>query len=59
MDIFDLHSDTVVTCIEKNQTLFQNMLQLDLQRGIEQIDTWIQTFAFWIDDQYRGEIAWQ
>lgn len=56
--VFDLHCDTASTCLAKKQDLFLNNCQLDLKRG-NQFQKWIQTFAFWIDDRYRGEDAWQ
>lgn len=57
MNLFDLHCDTVSTCLNQGKRLLENDLQLDLKRGA-MFDRWIQTFAFWIDDCYRGEDAW-
>lgn len=58
MRIFDLHCDTITECLRFNQSLYQNELHLDLKRG-NQYQTWIQVFAFWINDCYRGERAYQ
>ena len=57
MNVFDLHCDTVSACLKQGKSLFQNDLQLDLQRG-SSFFCWVQTFAFWIDDCDRGEAAW-
>ncbi|MGI5957938.1 MAG: dipeptidase [Massiliimalia sp.] len=58
MKVFDLHCDTLCTCEEKQAVLRKNELQLDLERGPRQ-DGWVQTFAVWVPDQYRGEAAWE
>ncbi|WP_093987743.1 dipeptidase [Massiliimalia timonensis] len=55
--VFDLHCDTVSACLEQGCELERNPLQLDLERGCT-FPQWVQTFAFWIDDCYRGEPAW-
>ncbi len=57
MNVFDLHCDTVSACLEQGKSLYENDLQLDVQRGLS-FEQWVQTFAFWIDDRYRGENAW-
>lgn len=57
MKVFDLHCDTVSTCMAANRELYENEGQLDVKRGIS-FDRWVQTFAFWLDDIYRGEEAW-
>ncbi|WMJ23941.1 membrane dipeptidase [Paludicola sp. MB14-C6] len=56
MHIFDLHCDTITECLRLNKSLNDNDLHLDLKRG-NQYERWIQTFAFWINDCYRGEEA--
>lgn len=56
MRLFDLHCDTVTECLAKKKKLAQNDLAIDLDRGMA-FERWIQTYAFWIDDQYRGEDA--
>ncbi len=57
MRLFDLHCDTITECLEKGQSLEKNQLQLDLERG-NQLGTWVQVFAFWLDTHYRGEEAY-
>lgn len=56
--VFDLHCDTVLACLKQGAELKRNHLQLDLERGLETAERWIQTLAFFIDDCYRGEDAW-
>lgn len=58
MFLFDLHCDTITECLCKNQSLIKNSLYIDIERGVK-FEKWIQTFAFWIDDTYRGEPAYQ
>lgn len=57
MNVFDLHCDTVSTCIAKRKNFLKNDLHIGIDRGIE-FDKWIQTFAFWIPDTLRGEAAY-
>ncbi len=57
MNVFDLHCDTVSACLKQGKDLSENDLQLDLRRGLS-FEHWVQTFAFWIDDCYREEDAW-
>lgn len=56
MNIFDLHCDTVSTCIAKRKDILENDLHISLNRGLK-FDKWVQTFAFWIPDTLRGEKA--
>lgn len=56
--VFDLHCDTVSACYTEQKALYRNDLQLDLEDGLT-LGTWVQTFAFWIDDCYRGAPAWE
>ena len=58
MNYFDLHCDTVYECSTKGKALYDNDLQLSLKKG-EGFDAWVQTFAFWIDDRFRGEDAYR
>ncbi len=58
MRVFDLHCDTVSTAMNKKSSLFENNLHIDLKRGLKN-ECWVQTFAFWIDDIYKGESAWE
>lgn len=58
MSFFDLHCDTVYEAmLQQNISLQKNSLALDLQRGTP-LSPWIQTFAFWIPDDYRCEDAY-
>ena len=58
MDYFDLHCDTIYECRRQRLGLAQNALALDLNRGAS-FSHWIQTFAFWITDDLRGDQAYQ
>lgn len=49
--IFDLHCDTISLICEHGKLLFNNDFHIDLKRGLE-FDTWVQTFAFFIPDEY-------
>lgn len=58
MRLFDLHSDTVWACWKEQKDLWENDLHISLKDGIC-FDSWIQTFAFFIADTYRGDAAYQ
>lgn len=58
MYLFDLHCDTITECKRLQKSLIKNDLHIDVDRG-NQNDQWVQTFAFWLDDSYRGESAYQ
>ena len=58
MNYFDLHCDTLTACYQQKTSLLQNDGQLDLQRGIEVCEKWVQTFAVFVPDELRGEEAW-
>ena len=58
MRLFDLHCDTVTGCLNTGKSLAENDLQLDLKRG-NQLGTWVQVFACWLDTCYVGEEAYQ
>lgn len=58
MNFFDLHCDTLTACYQQKTSLLQNDGQLDLQRGIEVCEKWVQTFAVFVPDELRGEEAW-
>lgn len=58
MNFFDLHCDTIYECLKTNQQLDHNDLSIDLYRG-QCCSNWVQTFAFWISDDLRGEAAYQ
>lgn len=57
MRVFDLHCDTLCTSREKGESLRRSQLQLDLERGPKE-EGWVQTFAVFVPDEYRGEAAW-
>lgn len=56
MNFFDLHCDTVSTCIDKKQSIRDNNLDIDLTRGTN-FDVWVQTYAFWISSSFEGQEA--
>ncbi len=58
MSFFDFHCDTVYEATLNEASLFENSLAIDIKRG-ETLYPWIQTFAFWIPDEYRGDDAYQ
>ena len=57
MRVFDLHCDTVFECILQGKSLMQNNLALDAERCCRS-QTHVQVFAFWIDDKFRGQSAY-
>ena len=57
MRFLDLHCDTITECREKGYSLSDNPLHLDACRA-SAFDAWVQVFAVWIPDIYRGEDAW-
>lgn len=56
MKLFDLHCDTLLECLTKGKSLFQNDLQLSVERGLSYFP-WVQCFAVFIPDNKRGESA--
>ena len=56
MRFFDLHCDTAGECCRQNKDIFQNDLHIDLKRGAA-LGGWVQVFAIWIPDEYRGQKA--
>ena len=58
MRLFDLHCDTLYECYQKHEELAENLLHVDLKRGLRW-DAWAQVFAVWMPDGLRGEAAWQ
>ena len=54
MRLFDLHCDTAGECFNKNKPLFSSDLHIDLCKG-KILDKWVQVFAVWIPDEYRGK----
>lgn len=57
MRFFDLHCDTITECAKRGKSLTDNDMHISLKRG-ECFDKWVQTFAIWIPDEYRGQAAW-
>lgn len=55
MNFFDAHCDTIFEIIEKNEKLFRNSLQVDLER-IRKYDAYTQVFAAWLEN---SDNAWQ
>lgn len=53
MHFFDLHCDTLTTAFETKQTLFNNMLAVDFNKGYV-FSKWTQCFAIWIDDKCKN-----
>lgn len=51
MNFFDLHSDTPSECYEQNQEFYVNRLAVS-GKGGEAFSKWIQTFAFFINDDF-------
>lgn len=58
MDIFDLHCDTITECFTNKLSLLENNIDLDLKRG-KNFKYWVQVFAVWIDDIYKGDNAFE
>lgn len=57
MRFLDLHCDTITECRNKGYSLRDNPLHLDVRRA-GCFDAWVQVFAIWIPDTFRGEDAW-
>jgi len=56
MDYFDLHCDTISACHTKRQALNSNTLHLSLDKA-KGFTKWVQVFALWIPDTFRGAAA--
>lgn len=56
MKYFDLHCDTATAAYVHDCNLFENIGHVDLKRG-SAFDTWVQVFAIFINDDYRGNDA--
>lgn len=56
MKYFDLHCDTATAAFVHDCNLFENIGHVDLKRG-SVFDTWVQVFAIFINDDYRGNDA--
>lgn len=57
MNYFDLHCDTVYEALKQKCSLKNNRLHLAADRA-NGLENWVQTFAFWIPDAFRGEDAY-
>lgn len=55
---FDLHCDTLNRCLKGRQNLLQNDYDISVERGLV-FDQWVQVFAAFIHDNYRGVKAYQ
>lgn len=58
MRLFDLHCDTITECCVQNKNLYDNDLQISLKNA-EYLEKYIQLFAIWMPDEYRGKGACQ
>lgn len=56
MRYFDLHCDTLVTCLEKGKSLLKNDLHVSVEKG-NRYTPYIQCAAIWLPDDVRGEAA--
>lgn len=58
MRAIDLHCDTVTRALDENGCLYSNDFHLSLERA-EPMDRFIECYAIWQRDEYRGEDAVQ
>lgn len=58
MNHFDLHCDTLSACVAGKQSLLQNDCAISVERGMK-FDHWVQVFAAFIHDDYRGAKAYR
>lgn len=56
MRYFDLHCDTMSACAHDNISLRENKMHVSLKKA-EAIDTYVQCFAAFIPDSFRGQSA--
>lgn len=56
LKIFDLHCDTLGRALDENKSLFSKDFHIDIEKGL-QYDKWIQCFAIFIPDEFRGDKA--
>ena len=56
MRYFDLHCDTLVTCLETGKSLMKNDLHVSVEKG-DRYAPYIQCAAIWLPDKIRGEAA--
>lgn len=58
MKYFDLHCDTASECYQQGLGLSRNGLHISLEKT-KKFKRWAQFFAVWINDDLRGEAAYQ
>lgn len=56
LKLFDLHCDTLFRALDEKSGIIDNDYQLSVLRG-RKYDAWVQCFAIWIPDEYRGDAA--
>ncbi len=56
MKYFDLHCDTILGCLRNDIPLAENEMHISLKKA-EAIDTYVQCYAVFIPDKFRGEAA--
>ena len=56
MRYFDLHCDTLVTCLGTGKSLMKNDLHVSVEKG-DRFAPYIQCAAIWLPDKIRGEAA--
>ena len=59
LQLSDLHCDTLWRCVQTpGACLHTNAFHLDISRGMK-YSPWLQCFAAWIPDEFRGESAFE
>ncbi len=58
MRYFDLHCDTLVTCLHEKKSLLKNDLHVSVEKG-DRYAPYIQCAAIWLPDTVRGEAAFK
>ena len=58
MQLFDMHCDTLYRAYTEKSTLFDDSFHISFNKA-GNIHPYIQCFAVWIPDEYRGEAAWE
>lgn len=58
MRYFDLHCDTMTECFLHDKPLAENDLHVSLQKA-DRMDAYVQCYAVWIQDDLRGQAAFQ
>ncbi len=58
MKYFDLHCDTITLCLYKDTPLKENGLHVSLKKA-EAIETYVQCYAVFIPDKFRGDEAFR